>query len=950
MKTLGKRFTLAVSAWIVFCNVHAASTQDCPNWKAAATYRQGEQVLYLSRAFTALRDHAAPAGSNWNPVDAPSLWRLGGQCANAMPPPCGANWREGQIYLAREVATYQNLLYTARTNHLARSDANWNPAQAPSLWKVGGACQVMRLTLEEMASPASLYSFHLPAGDTALKIEQISGPTVLSALPQSGSKINVISGPDTGRQEKITLRVQGRQQQYLASFDQLTLTGPNHGAMLEPDETGKMGDVSDLSILPSATTLGVLLSDQTKPQTIALQSPSNRRLASLHATLDNGNEAFDLNDQISLQSNGQITLHTTKLLPLLLPGRQHELYLSGTDSQGSSFNHSFYFYYASNRIHGQLKQNNAQVAAELQDAIVVLRGFGNRLSWASRLSADGAFDFGTVPIDNYLVELIDPHERHSANALFLVKQAGQTIFVPLELTQPNSAAKIKIQPLGLGNRPFRRPSIASTQKVARPPRPIQSPGLGSVNVASAWENVTIQQEKEVSIPVGINKINIQATVYTNEYPNYSSIPGNRFNDSWRYWWTCASQQYNQAGQVNDSHTNAAERQFSHNLSLDPKRATPALCRIGASAVNIGDSMVSTNVHVQIQGELFSIDKVEYKNGLWRDDSRGGNQLYNVSLPTQLGQQFGIKRPWNMEIAYSPADTPVHKVGLDLLYDGKRVPLTKNASFSQTRPGLLKVSYAAPQPLPLQPVYGLAQLEATLYTEKDGVENSTLPQAMIFPLTRKDSFQLLFEIRNVFSMPESRRYGPRDDATGGDGWLRNDMLNLLRTPPMLPLLGDISGEHGWQDASGKAMGAHSTHKGGYDADLRYWDENGRWDSPMRGDNDGAEIARVVDAAKAEVKAGSTSQPNLNRLVNWVNSNRNQLNALETRLGSQLRKIYVGDKAWFARPLLEGRFPDGTHIPLPGAKAPNNILGPWANKSSKIVPTVNHNHHFHIRLAP
>ncbi|WP_139166890.1 hypothetical protein [Chromobacterium sphagni] len=771
----------------------------------------------------------------------------------------------------------------------------------------------MALALDEIASPSSLFSFHLPAGDTALKIEQVSGPALLSVHPQSGSKVNLITGPDSGKQEIVRLRIQGRQRQYLASFGQLTLIGQSHDSMLEPDEGGKMDDLSDLAVLPSATTLGTTLSDQAGPQTIALRSPSNRRLSSLLATLDNGKDAFDLGEHITLQGNGQITLHTAKLKPLLLPGRLHELFLSGWDSQGGSFNQSFYFYYASNRIHGQLKQGNAQTAAELQNAVVALRGFGNRLSWVSRLSADGRFDFGTVPIDNYLVELVDPDERHSANALFLVKNPGQTIFVPLELAQPNSAAKVRIRPLGLDNTPLKRPSPSKSRKVAMPPRAFNSQGLGLVIVASAQENVTEQQEKEVSIPVGVNKINIQAIVHTNEYPDYSSSPGNQFNDSWRYWWRCAGQQYHQAGQVNNSHSNRTVRQFSHNLSLDPKRTAPALCRIGAAAVNIGDSIVTTSVHVQIQGERFSIDKFEYKNGLWLDDSRGGNQHYNMSLPTQLGPQFGIKRPWAMEITYSPADTPIRKVGLDLRYDGKRLPLTKDASFSLSRPGLLKVSYAATQPLPLQPVAGLAQREAVLYSDTDGVEHSTQPQAMAFPLTRKDAFQPLFEIRNVLNLPENRRYGPRDDATGGDGWLRNDMLNLLGAPPILPLLGDISGEHGWQDAAGKAMGAHSTHKGGYDADLRYWDENGRWDGPMRGDSNGAEIARVVQAARAEVKNGAPAQPNLNRLVNWVRWNRSQLSALESRLGPQLRKIYVGDTIWFARSLLEGRFPDSVDIP-------------------------------------
>ncbi|UTH75685.1 carbohydrate-binding protein [Chromobacterium sp. IIBBL 290-4] len=943
-----KRFTRAVSALVLLLIAHAATAQDCPNWQPNTLYQQGAQVLYLSRSFTALRNHQAPAGANWNPVDAPSLWRHGGQCANAAPQPCGASWQEGRIYLAGEIATYQNLQYTALTNHLARSGANWNPAQAPSLWKKGGICQPVVLTLEELASPASLYSVHLQDGDTPQKVEQVSGPA-LQSLTLLGNKVNVITGMDTGSQEQIQLMIQGRKQRYLAKFSQLTLAGANHGAMQEPDETGKLGGISDLTLKSSETTLGTILSDQAGPQTIAFYSPSNRRLHSLQATLDNGSNAFNLKDQITLQSNGQITLHTDKIRSQLQPLQRHELYLFGYDSQGDSFNLSFYFYYANNRIHGQLKQNNAQIAAELKGAVVALRGFGNRLSWVSQLSSDGKFDFGTVPIDNYLVELIDPNERHAANAMFLVTTPGKTIFVPLELTQPGSAMKSMIIPLGLDSSTYKRPQRHKHTQ-AKPSQPQhRAEEIGSVNVIGGQQNVTMQQEREVFIPTGINRINILTKIDTKEYPGYSTDPNNKFNDSWSYWWTCAGQQKNQAGQVNNTHSHTGELTYSHGITLDPKRTSPIQCRIGASTVNIGDSSLPTSVDIQILGAVFSIEKFEYKNGLWLDDSNGGNKNYNISLPTKMGQPFGVNRPWEMDITFSPINVDIRKVALYLSYQNKQSLLTENAPFSLLRPGLIRVKYAITDPLLLNPAPGLAQLQATLFTEKDGVTQSSQLQPMTFPLTKKDTFQPLFEIRNVSNMPENRRYGSRDDATGGDGWLRNDMLAILNSTT-LPLLGDISGQHAWQNAAGRSMGVHSTHKGGYDADLRYWDENGRWDSPMRGDNDGAEIIRVVNAARAEVKSGSSTQPNLNRLINWIRANRAALSALESQLAMRLRKIYIGDKAWFNKPLIEGRFPDGVNIPLPGINPPNNLLGPWVNKSAKIVPMVNHNHHFHIRLVP
>lgn len=59
------------------------------------------------------------------------------------PPPstsCGEVWSEGKSYKKGQMVSYQGKIYTALVDHTAYVGANWNPADSLTLWTLTGTC------------------------------------------------------------------------------------------------------------------------------------------------------------------------------------------------------------------------------------------------------------------------------------------------------------------------------------------------------------------------------------------------------------------------------------------------------------------------------------------------------------------------------------------------------------------------------------------------------------------------------------------------------------------------------------------------------------------------------------------------------------------------------------------------------------------------------------------
>lgn len=116
----------------------------CQVWTEGRAYKRGEVVMYQGQAYTALVDHIAYVGTNWNPAGTPTLWQKGGVCNGVQPTPtptltptptptqspvptptptppdsngyCAPNWNAGTVYHAGQIVGYLGKAYQAITD------------------------------------------------------------------------------------------------------------------------------------------------------------------------------------------------------------------------------------------------------------------------------------------------------------------------------------------------------------------------------------------------------------------------------------------------------------------------------------------------------------------------------------------------------------------------------------------------------------------------------------------------------------------------------------------------------------------------------------------------------------------------------------------------------------------------------------------------------------------
>jgi hypothetical protein len=470
----------------------------------------------------------------------------------------------------------------------------------------------------------------------------------------------------------------------------------------------------------------------------------------------------------------------------------------------------------------------------------------------------------------------------------------------------------------------------------------------------------VEDQTKIRVPQGTLRVKIKAEVSTAEYPSYTTKPGNKYNDTWQYWWGCGMPGDLlggssltligdvQSGLVNTTHSTTGTRVYEKDFDASPfTKNSPIDCAIGGSTANIGDGALPTTVAITLSTVSgLTINQVSHQGGLFPDNSHGGNQLYSMGVPLSFpGPMYG-GAPFKIQVQYEPKDAEIEKMKIELSYDGKTFVVSEYGSFTPMAKGLLVADITFPQGLDLEPKEGLlASLLVSLSGKVKGVSDTSKPKAMQF-LDKKDSFTPLFEVRNAINAPGSKRYSDdRADSRGGDGWARADMLNWVNTGTgRILVYNDISGEHAWQNADGKALGVHESHKGGYDLDARYYDENGQYVTGMCGQSynkvDGYYIRQVVQAAQEEVENNLSPRPNVDRLVKWINVNRTLLE--QVAADPKVKLLYIGLQDWFWQPLIWGKFADGI-LDIPGVDI-------WLGWPDKVEMLGGHESHIHVRLMP
>ena len=849
------------------------------------------------------------------------------------------------------------------------------PASSPTTTQMSTDATVSVLPSEMIKVPVNVEG-------NVTGVTQVSGVNV-SNLTYTMGVLSFIAPAETGKNEVLEFRFnRSDNTSVVYRINMPTLLSPVVSTLETPGDGTSPVTTSDLSItVPSLVNICVLPASFTD-FSVVFSSPSGSKISTIASVhLNNGTSGYRITDYFNVNpTTGVVSLKSTSKSSFIadLSDKPMEMHLTGWDTKGLPFAYGIGFYYGSNSVNGRIVNQSGNLLTSLAGKSVLLRGFTSGISQTAVIASDGTFSLSNVVTDNYGLSLIDPSSQYFGTSLFLIPSGNANVSVDLKAIAPMQSPSVeKAAP-----RAERAPIIEENQNglffqknmEIEPRSAGESPQVeseiskivsgNSVSVSGAAQNFTVEDQAKIRVPQGTLKVKIRAEVSTLEYPSYTTKPGNKYNDTWQYWWGCGlpadlvgGGSLNliadiQSGLVNTTHSATGTRVYEKDNDVSQyTKNNPIDCVIGGSTVNIGDGAYPTMVTITLSTVSgLTINKVSHEAGLFQDNSLGGNHLYNMGVPlSSPGPMYG-GAPFKIQLQYEPKDATIEKMKIELYYDGKTFLVTEYQAFSLKAKGLLEADVSFPQGVALQPKEGLlANLFVTLAGKVKGVSDTSQPKAMQFPDT-KDSFTPIFEVRNAINAPETKRYGSdHADSKGGDGWARADMLNWVNNGTgNILLYNDISGEHAWQDAKGKSLGVHESHKGGYDADVRYYDENGKFEGGMCGQSasingnlvGGYYIKQVVQAAQEEVENNLSPTPNLDKLKKWINVNRTLLSQLAA--DPKVKLLYIGFENWFWQPLIWGKFEDGL-LDIPGGSH-------WLDWPDKVEMLAGHESHIHVRLLP
>ncbi len=849
------------------------------------------------------------------------------------------------------------------------------------------------VTVTEPVLPLELKVMQFDLDDVT-GANQVSGPPA-SGISCGNGVLSFLAPGDTGKQETLVFRLDrsgGTYSDY--TFHLLTL----HPGAIETGSDGneEIPDLewSDLELsLPSLVNVNILPAAYSGFG-MSLRSDSGAKPSGIHVYLHNGLNSYDVTGYFSLDADtGMVTLKAESKpdFHAKLSDKCMELTISGYDDAGLPFAFFASFFYGSNTVRGKVVDASSATITTLTGKQVVLSGFNSGTRSSAVIQPDGTFTLNNVPTDSCSLSLADTSMGHYGSSLFLIESGGSTIDVDLTIAGTGVSGASRLSPAVM--------HVTSAPKTVKNPKvpeflkndPIEprSPYIlhavrrstdiseteNSITVSGAARDEVVSKDKVIVVAKDTRNVKVEAKVSTAEYPNYTTKQS-RYNDSWEFKAMCAGVIFEKNGSVNNTHADNGAHFYDKDIDVSNfTRSGPIHCTISAKTVNIGDGALPTTVSVSLDNAAgITVNSARHVSGLFQDTH--GKKYFNISIP--LSGHYGVKTSywkWIIEVKYSPKDAEIRKMKLELLYNNAVRTITENQAFIPvgTDDGTLQATIDMPA-LPLTPAGHLpASLQVTLEGNLKGKTASLISNKVPvqFPGSlANESFMPLFEIRDLAPfLLSGRRYGvpetdPRQDDVGGDGWGRGDLLAWLDTGQGGTLglqFNDLSGQNAWQKPTSggrwKSMGVHMAHKGGYDTDVRYWDENGGFATTMKGEWNGASIkAAILEAWNEQLVAGGTGNTKLTKVINWIKANRNGLTKLA--LDSNIMLMYVGDEAWFTRALFGGKLhnpeypsddytiPDVTVPKVGDAYVP---LGAWSAEKVLMLDPY-HCGHIHIRFKP
>ena len=554
-----------------------------------------------------------------------------------------------------------------------------------------------------------------------------------------------------------------------------------------------------------------------------------------------GKSLGSLTSSFVLNADGSFRPADLPALRNLLRTQQGRITLTvmGVDSANNVYVGDVSFYLSSNAVAGRLAAPVSSPGMALGGIRVVGRMLNTDIVVSTVTDADGKFKFPDLSNGNLSIAVEHLYkDRYYYGAGIFTLTGPADLEVPLvtaaETSSVNAlstlaASSSKSMPLNKDGTDARRPEdMGNTTPVLLPQlgdakskmfSAAAAASSASVSVVAGAAGLPIEDTAKLMVPKGSSKVKLSYVVGTAEYPYYVTAQS-VYNDVWKlrlFGGAQGAQLFDITRQINSQLTQSPVWMSNGTTGIieqtfdvqEMAKNSDIELALVASAMNVGDSALPTNVNATITvSSGLAINVITPTSDPWT--ALNDKTYYSVPLSGAFNK---FHRKVTLQIT-KPTGATITNLKVDMLAAGGE------AKVLDTKPSADVVILS---PTKLRSV-------VTFKLESSTVNSVPAPDDMHqyrFTLTATDENgnELTAEKTSSAKHPLWRmpsgfvRYGPKNPAAprdvGGDDWVsRPTYLWMDQNRLELRPIGDISGEHG------KDIG-HQGHAEGNDIDMYHF---------------------------------------------------------------------------------------------------------------------------------
>jgi hypothetical protein len=791
-----------------------------------------------------------------------------------------------------------------------------------------------------------------PASSVSAQItwQRVGGPNV-TTIATEGPALRFVAPADAGVEQVVSFVVRatrdGVVRERTVDVTIETFALPAVVMLAEPeegdDEILSLSDIEpavDLlpwNVLPEAASLTIQMPSPTSA------APSFDEFFTMKLYRDSGDpsDVTSMFEYDPASASLRVAAASLTTFHGLLQGSRLSLVVSGFDTAGAAISFRVDFRYGFHTILGTILDEEGSGVS----GIVSVRAEFGRLTRQVEASG-GSFTVGDLPADTYSLLLVTSDGLVASESVLLrgLQATESVTMTAIDLLAANlPPADTSPEDFEFATAPAGPTRDGSTRAAPLATATSfvglsDSQFLGRVRAVSAAQGQKVETTGSVTVPQGTTRVVVYATVFTEEYPEYTTQQSD-YNDTWSYAFQGGPiGAFARTGAVNSSHV--ASNVFVDRRTFDVGAAAASGdVRVGlsASATNTFDSSLPTTTTIMVYAESATLQVTSLTH---RSGAGFAESAWHFGATATA-----TAKPLSLELRYEPKDAVVTGVTCEANYGDATFPITGVGAFtSAAGKATFTLGFAAASGMTPRPF-----LTMTISCKAQGTLQGGSPVTSAEKnVTFGDTTAVVPLFNITHHAPSVPRYGDRD--RGGDGWARAHIIDHIAGSPWLSLLSvnDLSRENGGcfvkdtlydngrynATATGittpcstqSGTADHATHQAGMSADVRYTPLGAQFPA-----NGNPNRAAMLDALK-KARAGDAAE--LAKVVAWTQSARATIT--QASADARIRQIYTGIEPWFVNLFEKGRYEDGTVIP---------DLGTYT-LPARVSRAKDHDHHAHF----